>query len=113
VTLIDTATRVLHAMAASDLDTVRTLCDPDVVVYGTDEDERWTGIEPLVGALAGMRDLRLSATWTGEPAAGPSWVAGVARYLGESIGELLVRVTMVFDDGRLAHGHFSVEAASV
>ena len=111
MSVTDAATRVLAAMAASDLAAVRELCREDVVVYGTDEDERWSGLDPLADALDGMRDLGLSATWAAPPTAGPAWVAGLARYTGEAIEPMLVRVTMVFDDAeRLVHGHFSVEA---
>ena len=113
MSLRDTAARVLDAMATSDVDAVRQLCRTDVVVYGTDEDERWSGVEPLADALDGMRHLGLAAGWQAPPAAGPGWVAGVARYTGKAIEPMLVRVTMVFDDAeRLAHGHFSVEAPS-
>jgi hypothetical protein len=105
------ATRVLTAMATSDLAAVRALCRHDVIVYGTDEGERWSGIEPLAAALDGMRSLGLAASWAAPPATGPGWVAGVATYTGAGLSPMPVRVTMVFDAAdRLAHGHFSVEA---
>jgi hypothetical protein len=105
------ATRLLEAFAASDLITLTGLCRPDVVVYGTDEGERWSGLEPLLEALDAMRDLQLTATWTAPPQTGAGWAAGVATYAGAQLDPVPVRVTLVFDAaGRLAHGHFSVEA---
>jgi hypothetical protein len=111
MSLPDAATRLLAAMATSDLDAVRAGCREDVVVWGTDEAERWDSLEPLLAGLDAMRPLGLSAEWIAPPAAGATWVAGLARYTGHAIEPMLVRVTMAFaEDGLLAHGHFSVEA---
>jgi SnoaL-like domain len=105
------ATRLLEAFATSDLITVAALCHPDVVVFGTDEGERWTGLAPLLDALDAMRDLGLQAAWIDPPDTGERWAAGVATYSGLQLAPVPVRVTLAFDaDGQLAHGHFSVEA---
>jgi hypothetical protein len=105
------ATRLLEAFATSDLIAVAALCDPGVVVYGTDAGERWTGLAPLLEALDAMRDLELRAAWIDPPDSGERWAAGVATYSGPQLAPVPVRVTFCFDaSGRLAHAHFSVEA---
>lgn len=111
MSLHDVATRLLNGMARSDVATVHGLCHEDVVVYGTDEGERWAGRRPLLDALQEMRPLGLAADWSAPPTCGSGWVAGVARYTGSSMEPTLVRVTMAFEGGRLAHAHFSIEAA--
>lgn len=99
---------LLDALAESDLDRVAAACRENVVVFGTDADEIWhdragllAGIEPFVGA--GM-----SARWEGDPDCGSNWVAGTAIYTLPDGSTVPVRVSMVFDGDRLAHGHFSV-----
>jgi hypothetical protein len=104
------ATRLLTAFAASDLETVESMCAEGVVVYGTDRGERWDDRRSLLAALEPMRALGLSAAWTEPPAVGEGWVAGVALYKGTSMDPTEVRVTMAFEGELLAHGHFSVES---
>jgi hypothetical protein len=113
VSLIGLATDLLHALAASDLDRVSAMCAPDVLLYGTDEGERWDRRDELLRALEAMRSLQLRADWSGPPAAGFDWVAGVALYTSPSMAPTAVRITMVFRDALLVHGHFSVEAPAV
>jgi hypothetical protein len=107
------ATRVLVAFSSSDIEATRELCREDVLVWGTDTGERWSDLAALVDALDGMRALHLHAAWLTPPRTGPGWAAGIARYSGASIEAMDVRVTLTFDeDGRLSHGHFSVEATA-
>ena len=113
MSLIELATDLLKALATSDLDRVSALCTRDVLVYGTDEGERWDRREELLRALDAMRSLQLQADWTEAPAAGADWVAGVALYRSPSMAPTTVRITMVFRDALLVHGHFSVEAPAV
>ncbi len=108
--MIELAGRVLDALASSDVAAVRRLCAPEVVVFGTDPGERWTGVETLCAALDEMRELGLIAEWEWGPVLGSNWATGVARYRLAAGSTLEVRVTMVFEGGRLVHGHFSVEA---
>ena len=113
MTLVDRATELLKALATSDLERVSQLSAPDVVVYGTDQGERWSRLDALLVALEGMRSLKLRANWSAQPASGSNWVAGVALYESPTMLPLPVRVTMVFRSNRLIHGHFSVEAPPV
>ncbi|HVW46070.1 MAG TPA: hypothetical protein VHA76_03385 [Solirubrobacterales bacterium] len=103
------ATRLLAAFAACDLETVEAMCAARVLVYGTDRGERWEDRRSLLAALEPMRALGLSAAWVEPPTIGPAWVAGVALYKGAEMDPTEVRVTMAFEEDRLAHGHFSVE----
>jgi hypothetical protein len=110
---IERAGVLLDALARCDVDAVRARCRPDAVVYGTDEGERWADLAGLLAALEPMRALGLRAAWSEPPVAGSGWVAGLARYESAAGPPMLVRVTMTFADGLLAHGHFSVEAPAV
>jgi hypothetical protein len=105
-----TATRLLEAFAASDLEAVEAMCAEGVVVYGTDRGERWADRRSLLAALEPMRALGLSAAWVEPPAIAPGWAAGVALYEGASMDPTAVRVSMAFEGDLLAHAHFSVEA---
>ena len=107
--LRERADALLQALAASDLDRVRALCSPALVMYGTDDGERWDDLAGLCAALEGMRELGLRAHWREAPASGPNWVAGVAVYRAAGGPEVLTRVTFVFEDGLAVHGHFSLE----
>jgi len=113
VTLIERATELLRALATSDLERVAALCTSDVLVYGTDGGERWGRRDELLQALDTMRALQLQAAWTEPPAAGVDWVAGVATYTSPTMAPTAVRITMVFRDALMIHGHFSVEAPAV
>jgi ketosteroid isomerase-like protein len=97
------ATALLHAFARSDLAVISRLCAPDVLLLGTDEDERWEGRDTVLAAFAGAFDLEVA--WVGEPTVRDDWVFGDVRF-----GDQPARVTMVFRDGRLAHAHYSVAA---
>jgi hypothetical protein len=103
------ADALLQALAASDVDRVRDLCAPGLVMYGTDAGERWDDLASFCDALDGMRGLGLQAFWREPPATGPNWVAGVAVYRSHDGPEVLTRVTFVFEDGLAVHGHFSIE----
>ena len=113
MSLIELATDLLHALAASDLERVLAMCTPDVLVYGTDKGERWDRRDELLRALDAMRSLQLQADWIEPPTSGVDWAAGVALYTSPSMRPTAVRVTMVFRDALLVHGHFSVEAPAV
>lgn len=108
--LASQAADVLKAVAASDLAAVRRFVAENVLLYGTDEGERWTGRDSFLAALDGMRDLGLSASWEEPPVVGDGWVAGVACYRSRHGRSMRVRVTLVFAEGLLVHGHYSVEA---
>lgn len=113
MSLVARATDLLKALATSDLERVSELSAPEVVVYGTDQGERWSDLDDLLEALEGMRKLMLRAAWSAPPAYGSNWVAGVALYESPTMEPLPVRVTMVFQANRLIHGHFSLEAPAI
>ena len=98
----------LTALATSDLDRVGELTAEDVVLFGTDRGERWDTRGSLIGALEGMRALGLTAAWADDVKEGHGWIAGTAIYRLSDGSELPIRVSLVFEDGRLVHGHFSV-----
>jgi hypothetical protein len=102
------AAEMLTALATSDVDRVRELAAGDVVLFGTDERERWDDRGSLIDALEEMRMLGLTAEWAGDLRDGPGWIAGTATYRFPDGREMPTRVTLVFEDGRLVHGHFSV-----
>ena len=113
MSLIERATGLLRALATSDLARVSKLCTSDVLIYGTDSGERWSRLDELLPALDAMRTLQLQAAWIEPPAEGVDWVAGVAMYTSPSMAPTAVRITMVFRDALLVHGHFSVEAPAL
>ncbi len=108
--MIDRATALLQAFARSDTNTVASLCAEDVVLFGTDEEEVWHGLAAVVAALEGAFDLDVS--WAGAPVVRDNWVAGRAEFMLADATKLPVRVSMVFRDGKLAHAHYSISAAS-
>ena len=103
------ADQVLQALAASDLDAVRRLCAPGVVMFGTDEGERWADLESLCDALGPMRELGLRARWDPAPTIGANWTVGTVIYQSSAGPPVLTRVSLVFEAGLLVHGHFSIE----
>jgi len=107
------AEQLLTAFATSGVATVRELCADDVTVYGTDEGERWGNLEGLCAALEAMRALGLSAKWETAPVDHGGWIAGVALYSVPGQGVVPVRVTLVFENRKLVHGHFSLEQRTV
>lgn len=106
------AAALLEAMATSDLSTVESLCAEDVVVFGTDADEQWYYRTDLLGALDGMRDLGLEASWEGDLVVRGNVAAGNAIYKLPGGSRLPTRVSMVFRDGLLSHAHFSLPAVT-
>jgi hypothetical protein len=102
------AALVLDALATSDLDRVRELAVEEVVVFGTDVGERWDSRGSLIEALEPMRALGLCAEWADDLRSGPGWIAGTAVYRLADGSRLPTRVSLVFEHGRLVHGHFSV-----
>jgi hypothetical protein len=108
VTELELAGELLTALATSDVDRVRELTAVDVVLFGTDEGERWDDVGSLIDALEEMRALGLTATWSDDVRDGHGWVAGTAVYRLADGSELPTRVSLVFEDGLLVHGHFSV-----
>jgi hypothetical protein len=111
VTERELAAEILTALATSDLDRVRELTAPDVVLFGTDDGERWDDAASLIDALEEMRALGLTARWGDDLRAGHGWIAGTAIYRLSDGTELPTRVSLVFENGRLVHGHFSVSRA--
>jgi hypothetical protein len=103
------ADEVLQALASSNLEALRQLCSTRLVMFGTDAGERWSDLAALCAALEPMRALRLQAHWEPEPAIGHDWVAGTAIYRSSAGPAVLTRATLVFDEGVLVHGHFSIE----
>jgi len=108
MSLLERASAVPNAFAHSDIERARELCADDLVLFGTDADELWSDRESFLEALEGMRQLGLSARWLEAPRSRDEWVAGVAEFAFADGTTLPVRVTLVFADGRLAHGHYSV-----
>jgi Domain of unknown function (DUF4440) len=104
------ADAVLEAFATSDLEAVERLVAPDATVWGTDAGESWSDRAGLAAALDGMRALALTASWREPPQVAGGWAAGVALYRAAGGPPMETRVTLVFEGGRLVHGHFSVTA---
>lgn len=108
MSLIDDATRVLDTFARADVGEARDLCATDLLLFGTDVGELWRDRTSFLEALDGMRELGLLARWRSDPTAGDRWVAGEADFTLAD-GEILpVRVTLIFADEKLVHGHYSV-----
>jgi hypothetical protein len=107
----DRALRLLPALASSDLPTVHELTADDVFLLGTDESERWETRTALLDALDRMRILGLRAEWGDDLITRSGWVAGTAIYTFPDGTTLRTRVSFVFDQGLLVHGHFSVAQA--
>jgi hypothetical protein len=108
VTERELASEILTALATSDVERIQDLAAVDIVMFGTDEGERWDDVGSLIDALEEMRALGLTATWSGDIRDGHGWVAGTAIYRLADGSELPTRVSLVFEEGRLVHGHFSV-----
>lgn len=108
MSVIDDATKVLDTFASADVDSARDLCANDLLLFGTDVGEFWSDRASFVAALDGMRELGLRARWRDDPTAGDQWVAGEADFTLADGTTLPVRVTLIFADGKLVHGHYSV-----
>jgi hypothetical protein len=102
---------MLTALATSDVERVGELTAEDVVLFGTDEGERWESRGSLIEALNKMRALGLTAEWADDVRDGRGWIAGTAIYRLADGTRLPTRVSLIFEDGRLVHGHFSVARA--
>jgi ketosteroid isomerase-like protein len=106
--MTDRATAVLHAFARSDVEAIDRLCADDVLLWGTDTGEAWRGKTNVLAAFAGTYDL--GVRWLEPPLSGSDWAAGPVEFdLGDG-ARVEARVTMVFHDGLLVHGHYSVAA---
>jgi ketosteroid isomerase-like protein len=101
------ADRLLQAFARSDVAEIDALCADDVILVGTDEGERWHGkAAVLAGFEGGTYDLAVA--WVGEPQLCGQAVVGDARFTLPGGATQDARVTLVFEDGRCVHGHYSV-----
>ena len=100
------ATELLRAFATSDLDTIRRLCAEDVLLVGTDRNERWHGRDAVLTAFDGAFNLDVS--WITKPVVRDGWLFGVCAFTDPDGSKTPARVTMVFRDGLLAHAHYSV-----
>jgi hypothetical protein len=107
--MIAAATQLLRAFARSDLESIERLCADDVLLVGTDENELWSGRGAVLESFAGAFDLEVD--WVDEPTAGSDWLFGHAVFRDRDGSSTPVRVTMVFRDGVLVHGHYSVAAS--
>jgi hypothetical protein len=108
VTERELAAEVLTALATSDVDRVRELTAANVVLFGTDDGERWDDLGSLIDALEEMRALGLTAGWAGDVREGHGWVAGTAIYRLADGSHVPTRISLVFEESRLVHGHFSI-----
>jgi hypothetical protein len=102
------AKRLLISFATCDLPTVRRLCAPDVVIYGTEQGEYWDNLDEFCVALEAMRALGLAARWKERPVDRGGWIAGVAIYTTPGQGDVPVRVTLILQGAKVVHGHFSI-----
>jgi hypothetical protein len=107
-TELERAICLLPALASSDLSAVAELTAEHVVLFGTEAHERWESRAALLEALDQMRPLGLRAEWATDLVARHGWVAGTAIYTFPDGRTLATRVSFVFDQGLLVHGHFSV-----
>jgi len=110
VSVLETATEVLDVFARSDIERARALCAEELLLFGTDVGEVWHDRESFLEALEAMRELGLSARWRETPIVADGWVAGEAEFTFPDGRTLPVRVTLVFADGSLVHGHYSLAA---
>jgi hypothetical protein len=102
------ADELLRAFARSDLDVIARRCVEDVVLWGTDEGESWTGRDRVLAAFDGAFDLRVR--WLRAPHEDDNWLAGIAEFTLDDGSTIPVRVTMVFRGELLAHAHYSLAA---
>jgi hypothetical protein len=99
--------RLLQAFAHSDLAEIDALCADDIVLVGTEAAELWRDKAAVLETFgAGVYDL--SVAWIGTPVVRGQAVVGDARYTTLDGATQDARVTMVFEDGRCVHGHYSV-----
>jgi hypothetical protein len=108
MSLVDDATVILETFARADVERARFLCAPDLLLFGTDVGELWSERESFLVDLDGMRELGLRARWREDAAVGDQWAAGIAEFTLSDGTTLPVRVTLVFAEGKLVHGHYSV-----
>jgi hypothetical protein len=91
------------------MEVIAELCAPDVVLIGTDTNERWQGRDAVLESLAGAFDL--DAQWSSPPIIRDSWLFAEVAFTDGVGSTVHARVTMVFRGGLLAHAHYSVPAA--
>lgn len=104
--MIDAASELLQAFAASDLDTIERLCRDDVLLVGTDRHEFWHGRDTVLTAFADA--FELNVRWLAAPVVSDGWLFGTCLFADKHETETPARVTMVFRDGLLAHAHYSI-----
>ena len=106
--MIEAADSLLDAFARSDVEALDRLCADDVLVWGTDAGEEWSGKAELLAAFEGAFDLQVA--WTRELRSAGGWVAGEAEFTLADGTHMSARVTMLFGDGLLVHAHYSTPA---
>jgi hypothetical protein len=99
------ATRLLQALARSDLAELDLLCADDILLLGTDVGEVWDGKRRLMDTFGGAYDLAVA--WTEPPVVRGEAVIGRARFVLDDGSSQDARVTMVFAAGRCVHAHYS------
>jgi hypothetical protein len=104
--LLALADRLLQAFARSDLAEIEELCGDHVILVGTDAGELWHGKEAVLGAFEGGT-YDLAVAWVGRPAIRGQAVVGEARFTLPDGSTQDARVTLVFENGRCVHGHYS------
>lgn len=102
----EAADALLQAFARCDLEAIRRLSAPDLLLVGTDRDELWHGRDTVLTAFADAYDLRVR--WLTEPVTADDWLFGVCVFSNGDGVETPARVTMIFRDGLLSHAHYSV-----
>jgi hypothetical protein len=105
--LVALGTQLLQAFACSDLGALEELCGDHILLFGTDESERWHGKEAVLAAFEGGT-YDLAVEWIGAPMIRGQAVVGEARFTTPDGATQDARVTLVFVDGRCVHGHYSV-----
>jgi hypothetical protein len=104
--LLALADRLLQAFARSDVGEIEQLCGEHIILVGTDVGELWHGKEAVVAAFeGGTYDLRVA--WAARPSIRGQAVVGEARFTLPDGATQDARVTLVFEDGRCVHGHYS------
>jgi ketosteroid isomerase-like protein len=102
----DTADELVRAFASSDLTTIDALCTDDVVVWGTDEGERWSSKLQVLAAFAGAFDLEVR--WSTDPIVRDNWLTGELEFASAQGDPTHARVTLIFRGSQLAHAHYSI-----
>ena len=109
--LLALADRLLQAFACSDLSEIEELCGDHIILVGTDVGELWHGKEAVLGAFEGGT-YDLGVEWIGVPMIRGQAVVGDARFTTPDGATQDARVTLVFENGRCVHGHYSTAATA-